>query len=345
MVNLQNKPGTGTQAFYQADKDTGSGFGNNTGLRRPGVFQGAAELLRQDLKDQLITDNLVQKVGINYFPNVTNNGYLLHIKIKELLTALGNRDHHFTELKTAPSVLLNVCLQPKMLEVWGSRDSCELIKDKLSFGLAYEAVTILRSAELRSKALRDDIHNSGTHLCVSANSSHRARTLISEKKTDSSKSQKAREDVEKSVNEIFIAIAEGKQDFQPILLMQSQMGLNEIFTVDNTYKFLASAIDVITNGQSKSGNQIKSEIIGFLELLRTNSLFDINGADSKGKTLLMVAALLGNEHLIEALKEFGADPTLKDLSGQTAAVYATKSGYNQISKLLEEDTCRFNSPR
>lgn len=337
MVNLQNKPGTGTQEFYQADKDTGSGFGNNTGLRRPGVFQGAAELLRQDLKDPEIDENLIRRIGSKYFPDVTDNGYLLHTRIMELLRALTNREHVFSDLKTAPSVLLEVCLRPKMLEVWGNRDSSELIKDKLSFDLAYEAVTILKRPEWKSKSLR----NSGSSSSASTGTVHKVTAPNSEKRSDYDKSKEVGEDTKKSVQSSFIAIAQGMEDFQSIQRLQNEMDLTKIFTVANTYGFLNSAIDVLTKGRPKSGNEITSRITRLLNMLKDNSLFAIDCTDSKGATLLMVAASKGNEHLIEALKECGADPTLKDLSGRTAADYAARNGYSRISNLLEEDAQEF----
>lgn len=50
--------------------------------------------------------------------------------------------------------------------------------------------------------------------------------------------------------------------------------------------------------------------------------------DKEGKTPLMVAALSGNEYMIELLKEMGANPTLVDQNGKN------------VVQLLEEDTSR-----
>jgi hypothetical protein len=336
MVNLQNKPGTGTQAFYQADKDTGSGFGNNTGLRRPGVFQGAAELLRHDLKDPEIDENLIRRIGSSYFPDVTGNGYLLHTRIMELLRALTNHDHQFSELKTAPSVLLQVCLRPKMLEVWDNSDT-QSIGYKLSFDLAYEAVTILRRPEWKSNSLR----NSGSSSSVSAGTVHKVIAAIPEKKIGYDKPKEVRQDTENSVKFELIAIAQGMDGPQSIQRLRNEMDLTKILTVTNTYKFINSSIDVLKKGLPKSASEITSRITKLLKMLKDNSLFAIDCTDSKGATLLMVAASKGNEYLIEALKECGADPTLKDTSGRTAADYAARNGYSRISNLLEEDAQEF----
>jgi ankyrin repeat protein len=147
---------------------------------------------------------------------------------------------------------------------------------------------------------------------------------------------------------IFISIASGKGDFSPMERLIQQGGLDKFFTVENTFKILTSAIDVLATEQSKSGNEIKKTIIGFLGNLSEYSiknvkysLFNINNRDSNGKTLLMLAASCGNENLIEILKDFGANPTLKDQSGRTAAMHAKDHGHKRISAQLNEDAKNF----
>jgi|GEM_PF-4944976 len=149
--------------------------------------------------------------------------------------------------------------------------------------------------------------------------------------------------------EIFISIASGKGAFSSMDLLIQQEGLANFFTVEKTFNILTRVIDEFSRSPSKSGNEIKQQINNFLSELSSHSirgtnysLFYINSRDLHGKTLLMIAAERGNEHLVEALKEFGADPTLKDNMGRTASWLAKMNRHDIISQQLEEDAKKFN---
>jgi len=65
------------------------------------------------------------------------------------------------------------------------------------------------------------------------------------------------------------------------------------------------------------------------------------GAD--GLTFLMLAAMRGNNDIVEHLLEKGADPCLLSWTGQDAATMAKKAGHTTVVRTLQEamgtDTC------
>lgn len=61
----------------------------------------------------------------------------------------------------------------------------------------------------------------------------------------------------------------------------------------------------------------------------------VNERQSGGFTALMSAAQNGDRELLEALLARGADPTLRDDEGRSAADHATASGHQELAKVLE----------
>lgn len=62
----------------------------------------------------------------------------------------------------------------------------------------------------------------------------------------------------------------------------------------------------------------------------------INHKDFYGWTALMAAAREGRTSTIAILLDFGADPSLKDDHGKTAADYARKMNYHAIAENLDK---------
>ncbi len=62
---------------------------------------------------------------------------------------------------------------------------------------------------------------------------------------------------------------------------------------------------------------------------------DINAANHAGQTALMMAALFGRTDVVKLLVAHGADPTRKDLSGNTAAGLARQQGNAEMAALIE----------
>ncbi len=54
-----------------------------------------------------------------------------------------------------------------------------------------------------------------------------------------------------------------------------------------------------------------------------------------GSTALMIAALVGNRQMAELFLQFGANPDLRDLQGNTAATIAKMHGHDKLASFLE----------
>lgn len=61
---------------------------------------------------------------------------------------------------------------------------------------------------------------------------------------------------------------------------------------------------------------------------------DVNGRDTGGATLLILAAARGNESLVELLLKRGANPNAKDRNGDTALIHAAGKGRVAVVKTL-----------
>lgn len=57
--------------------------------------------------------------------------------------------------------------------------------------------------------------------------------------------------------------------------------------------------------------------------------------NGSGATALAFAAMFGREELAKALLARGADPTLTDAEGRTAAGHARREGNTELAELLE----------
>lgn len=60
----------------------------------------------------------------------------------------------------------------------------------------------------------------------------------------------------------------------------------------------------------------------------------VNGRDAAGRTPLMIAAALGREDICGLLLDEGAEPSLRDSGGLTAAELATRAGYREVGHYL-----------
>ena len=67
--------------------------------------------------------------------------------------------------------------------------------------------------------------------------------------------------------------------------------------------------------------------------------FDLNTADSKGYTALILAAYNGHLPAVEQLLEAGADPCVQDKRGNTALLGAIFKGEVKIAKRLLDSDC------
>jgi outer membrane protein OmpA-like peptidoglycan-associated protein len=70
---------------------------------------------------------------------------------------------------------------------------------------------------------------------------------------------------------------------------------------------------------------------------------DVNAKDQDGKTALMYAAEKGNLEIGKLLLENGADPNSADNNGKTALMYAAEKGYVDFAKLLLENGADLNA--
>jgi len=62
---------------------------------------------------------------------------------------------------------------------------------------------------------------------------------------------------------------------------------------------------------------------------------EVNVQGQFGETPLIIAAMVGDKPIVEALLTAGADPNLADVSGLTASAWANKNNYLDIASLLD----------
>jgi len=85
-----------------------------------------------------------------------------------------------------------------------------------------------------------------------------------------------------------------------------------------------SLVEVVRKGDSQGVKALLEEKI------------DVNLADEKGRTALMVAAIKGDADMVKLLIDAGADWHMKDADGKTAQQLATTSNNDEIAKLIGE---------
>lgn len=62
---------------------------------------------------------------------------------------------------------------------------------------------------------------------------------------------------------------------------------------------------------------------------------DVNAVNPKAGTALSFAAMFNRVALVDLLLAHGADPSLKDAQGLTAADHATRQGFNEMAERLK----------
>ena len=83
-------------------------------------------------------------------------------------------------------------------------------------------------------------------------------------------------------------------------------------------------LDAAIKAKFAAGNNTSEEIAEF----RSKMVFDLNAKDPEtGRTALHLAAMSGQEAVVDALMEAGADLAIKDQDGKTAAQLARKEGH------------------
>ena len=70
--------------------------------------------------------------------------------------------------------------------------------------------------------------------------------------------------------------------------------------------------------------------------LRVHDSFDPNNADYDNRNALMVAAMKGNDEVVQMLLEYRASPNLTDMHGTTALMEAVKNGHEKTVTLLQK---------
>lgn len=69
------------------------------------------------------------------------------------------------------------------------------------------------------------------------------------------------------------------------------------------------------------------------QLLKTSC--DVNTRNKKGQTAIMMAALFGRTAQIKMLVDAGANPSIADDAGNTAAGLANQQGNDELVRVLE----------
>lgn len=97
--------------------------------------------------------------------------------------------------------------------------------------------------------------------------------------------------------------------------------------------FLAS-LEYIVSGEPESPERTAhaERIVALVALLIGD--MDVNKMD--GHTLLMCAALRGNQALVEYLLSTGADPYIQTSDGRTAYDFALMSGHHEVAEVLSQ---------
>lgn len=60
-------------------------------------------------------------------------------------------------------------------------------------------------------------------------------------------------------------------------------------------------------------------------------------SDPAREMALQEAALNGDTDLVRVLLEYGADPSLKDVDGDNAYIFALQNGHTEVAELLKPD--------
>lgn len=102
----------------------------------------------------------------------------------------------------------------------------------------------------------------------------------------------------------------------------------------------------MNRGGSKSALNISvmNENIPMANLLLQNGAL-VNHAVSSGRTSISLAAALGNESLVNLLLKNNADTCRRDQNLKSASDYARENHFDNISDLLEKQTCKDDSAK
>jgi len=114
-------------------------------------------------------------------------------------------------------------------------------------------------------------------------------------------------------------------------------------------KFETAALLIAAGGKLTAKNQQKYTLLTWaahnkdLETIKflISQKVDINGMDTKGRTVLDVVILDENSDLIPALIDLGANPYWIDQNGDTAISYARQFDYRKAAHLLEQGEAKY----
>jgi hypothetical protein len=95
---------------------------------------------------------------------------------------------------------------------------------------------------------------------------------------------------------------------------------------------------IVANNLAYTGavNAIFLRSTSVLETLITKTDLSIDAVGKLGNSVLMWAAIFGDDVSAQWLLEFGADPTILNIKGETARSLANKNGFREIAALIEE---------
>ena len=103
-------------------------------------------------------------------------------------------------------------------------------------------------------------------------------------------------------------------------------------TFDELLQFVSGPIRDLVPEIAKDSQVAAAEAV--LAIERQNRI--LNAADENGSTVLMLAARNGWHDVVTTLVDHGANSTIQDKHGRSAADYAEAAGHSDIAKYLRE---------
>ena len=112
--------------------------------------------------------------------------------------------------------------------------------------------------------------------------------------------------------------------------------------IDIVRKLIARGADVNKTGWTPLHYAATGSQIEIMRLLLDQSAY-IDAQSPNGTTPLMMAAMYGSEDAAKFLLDAGADPTLKNQLGLSAADFANRAGRNELARALASAAVAFAS--